>query len=416
MCKFMCNGRLLTWIKQFQTQTLLLLCLLFPLTLHASFIESTIGTAVVNDATAAYYNPAALVLLKNPQIITIDTLGYFHTQFTGQAIQSNTGFTQSGSSVTQTHYFLPSLYFATPTTNKIAIGLAVIANSFNKDIDGNSVLRYAQSNNSIRNIDLVPAIEFKLNDFISLGAGMNFSYANFLLTPTFGFPSLNIPDNQSRNECSGTGLGGDVGFLLRPTKSTIIGFNYRSAITYRLSGTSVFESNPEVVSNDYGFTFWTPARYVLSINQFVTPTLGIIGTVQRIEWSIFKNVNIHGIAIQVGSQPVIFNAQVPYHFQDTWLLTLGSNYRITPKWIIRFAGSYNQSPGNSNFQITDGDSIILGTSMGYEICKNIIVDGSYAHAFIQNKNIAVTTGPNDIFGVTKGYVNTVSLKLTFNLV
>lgn len=407
--------RLFTWIKKFQTCFVLGL-VLFPLTLHASFIESTMGAAVVNDATAVYYNPAALTLLKNPQIIALNSLGFFRSEFTGEAIQSNTGFTLSGTSVTQTHYYLPSLYFATPATDKIAIGFAVISNFFNKDIDGNSILRYAQSNNNIKDIDFVPAIEFKLNDFFSVGVGINISYASFLLTRTTGFPSLNIPDSESRNEADGTGVGGDVGFLLKPGKWTMIGFNYRSSITYRLSGKSVFESDPDVVSNRYGFTFWTPARSVLSINQFITKNLGIIGTAQRINWSIFKEINIHGIATQIGTQPVILNARVPYHLHDTWLLTLGSHYRITPKWVFRIAGSYNESPGNSNFQISNGDSIILGASTGYELTKNIIIDAGYAHAFIQKENIHIAGGLNKINGVTTGSVDVFSLKLTFNLV
>lgn len=406
--------RLFTWTKKFKS-ILWLSLLLFPLTLYASFIESTIGAAVVNDATAVYYNPAALALLKKPQIVALDSKGYFHSQFTGEAIQANTGFTQSGSSVTQTHYDIPSLYFAFPT-DKVTVGLAVISNSFNKEPDGHSILRYAQSNNSIKDIDLVPAIEFKFNDSFSVGVGMNISHANFLLTRTSGFPSLNISDSQSHNECDGSGLGGDVGLLLKPNTSTMIGFNYRSAITYRLSGKSVFESDHEVVSNHYGFTIWTPARSVLSINQFITPTLGMIGTVQHIGWSIFNEINIHGIAAQIGSQPIILNAKVPYHLHDTWLLTLGSHYRITPKWIIRIAGSYNQSPGNSNFQISNGDSIILGVSMGYEIFKNIIIDTGYAHAFIQNENIHIATGSNKINGVTTGFIDVFSLKLTFNVV
>lgn len=389
--------------------------LLFPLTLHASFIESTVGAAVVNDATATYYNPAGLTLLKNPQIITLGTVAYSHTSFTGQSVQSATGFSQSGSSSSETNYFLPSFYVGMPASDKVTVGFAIVSNFFNRDSEGNSILRYVQSSNSIQDVDFVPAVGVKLNEFFSLGAGVNLSYADFLLQPISGFPSLNIPDGQSRNESSGTGLGGDVGFLLKPMLSTLIGFNYRSAITYRLNGKSVFEGNPGVTSNHYNFDFWTPARSVLSINHFVTPTLGFIGTVQRVQWSIFDTINIHGIATQVGSQPAIVNATVPYHLHDTWILTLGSHYRMTPKWVVRVAGSYNQSAGNSNYQISTGDSIVLGASTSYEVYKNIIVDGSYAHAFIQNKNIHITTGRNIINGVNKAFLNTFSLKLTFNI-
>ncbi|MEO8400236.1 MAG: outer membrane protein transport protein, partial [Gammaproteobacteria bacterium] len=394
---------------------LLYLWLLFPSTLHASFIESTMGTAVVNDATAAYYNPAALTLLKNSQIITLGSFSNFHSQFTGQSIQSTTGFTQSGSTSDQTNYFLPSLYLGLPTAHNVTFGFALVSNYFNKNVEENSILRYAQSSSSTQNTDLIPAVGIKLNEAFSFGAGINFSYANLLLRPISGFPSLNIPDSQNRNECDGTGLGGDIGFLLKPTRSTTIGFNYRTAITYRLSGKSILEGNPRIISNNYSFNFWTPARSVFSINHFITPVLGLISTIQRIQWSIFNSINIHGIATQIGSQSVILNANVPYHLHDTWLFTLGSHYRVTPKWIIRLAGSYNQSAGNSHYQISNGDSIILGTSMGYEIYKNIIVDGSYAHAFMQNQNIHITSRPNIIIGKNKGAPDAISLKITFNL-
>lgn len=407
--------RFFIWINKFQSFILLFL-LFFPLTTRASFIESTVGAAVVNDATATYYNPAALVLLKNPQLIGLGSMGNFRSWFTGATIQSATGFTESGTSAIRTNYYLPSFYLGVPTAKKFTIGLAVISNSINKDIGDNSILRYAQSNSNIRDVDVVPAIGFKLNDFVSVGVGVNLSYANFLQTRMSGFPSLNIPDSQSHNDADGSGWGEDLGFLLKPHKSTLIGFNYRGAITYRLAGKSVFESDPEVVSNRYGFTFWTPARAVLSINQFITPSLGVIGTVQRIGWSIFKEIHIHGIATLIGNRPIVFNANVPYHLHDTWLLTLGTHYKITPKWTIRVAGTYNESPGNSKFQISNGDSIIAGASMAYQLSKNIIVDTGYAHAFILKENINVRTGINQINGITKGDIDAFSLKLTINIV
>jgi long-subunit fatty acid transport protein len=400
-----------------QTRIIQSLCLLlFPLPLFASFIESTIGAAVVNDATATYYNPAALTLLKNSQLIPIGTLANLHTHFRGESTQANTGFTQSGSSNLDTRYVLPSFYAAIPATKKVTIGFAAISDNFNSNVEDNSILRYAQSSKDIRGIDLVPAIGIKLNEFFSFGAGINFSYSKFNLQPISGFPTLNIPDSESKNETNGSGIGGDVGVLVKPGRATLIGLNYHTAITYRQKGTSVLEGFPEIVSDNYHFDFWTPASTVLSINHFVTPNLGFLGTIRHIQWNIFDEINLHGIATRIGAHPAIVNANVPFHFQNTWLLTLGSNYRITPKWVVRLAGSYSQSPANSNYQISNGDSIILAASTGYEISKNITIDAGYAYSFMRNEDIDIIVGRNFTNGVNEGFRNAFSLKLTFNMV
>lgn len=394
----------------------LFLLLLLPLPLYASFIEATIGTAVVNDATATYYNPAALSLVNNPQMIGLGSLAYFRTHFTGQTIQRGTGFIQSGTSTSKTHYYLPSLYSATPLTNKFFAGLAVIANDFNRDIEGNSILRYVQSNNHVQDVDFVPALGVKLNHFLALGVGLNVSHAEFLLEPLSGFPSLNIPDSQSRNNSSATSVGEDAGILLTPSSTTLIGFNYRSALTYHLTGSSTLLGTPSITANNYHFTFWTPARSTFTISQLMTKRLGFIGTIQYIEWKIFKTLNIYNIATLTGRGPIIVpQATVLYHFRNTWLLTLGTQYRVTPAWVIRIAGTYSQSPSNGHYQIANGDSFILGASMGYNINKNIVIDGSYAHAFMEPADINITTGRNSVNGTNKGFRDAVSLKLTINM-
>ena len=388
---------------------------LFPLVVRASFIDTTIGTAVINDATASYYNPAALMLIKNPQIIPQGTVAYFHTRFTGQSTSLSNGVTETGSSSSNTNYYSPSIYFGMPASDRVIVGLAIVTNSANRNADENSVLRYVQASNNIEDYDVVPAVAIKINELFSIGGGINFSYAKFDLNPITGFPGSNIADSQSNNRSDGTGVGGNAGFLLKLSPATIIGFNYRSMTTYRLSGKSVYEGSPEVVSNNYHFKLSTPARSVFSINHFVTSTLGFITTIQRIQWSSLTNVHAYGIANVSGTTPVILNGSVPFYLRDTWLIVLGSHYRITPKWVLRIAGAYNQSPGNPHYQIANGDSVILGASMGYEINKTITIDGGYAHAFMKDETINITGGRYLIQGVNEGSRDAVSLKLTFNV-
>lgn len=375
----------------------------------ASFIESSIGTAVVEDATATYYNPASLTSLKNTQFIALGSLGNSKTQFSGQSTQLPTGFTQSGKSNAQTAEFLPSLYFSTPFTDNIRLGLALVANDLSRNIDEHSILRYSQSSNQIQDIDLVPAVGFKLNEFVSVGVGLNRSRAHFILQPITGLPNSAIADAQSHNESWGDGWGGDVGLFLKPAKSTTMGFNYRSAITYGMKGKSAFNGSSRIISNGYRFDYWTPARYVFSINQFLTAKLALVGTVQYIEWSIFKDVTLHNVATVLGILPTSKNH---YNFHDTWLITLGSNYRISPKWIIRGAASYTQSPSNGKFQLDTGDSLTLGASLGYTMTEHVIIDCSYAHAFIKNRPVHLATAQHVINGINKGERNAFALKLT----
>lgn len=408
--------RLLKCNKKFY-RCLWVSCLwLFPITLHASIIESTIGAAVVNDATATYYNPAALTLLKNRQLIGLGSASNYHTHFNGQALQPATQYSQSGSANSNTHYYLPSLYLGIPTAHNMTFGFAVIYNYFYRDIADDSILRYVHPNNRIQDINFVPAVGININEFFAIGAGFDITHVNILSEPVSGFPSLGIKDAQSHNETGATSWGGQVGFLLKPTKSTTVGFNYRSAITYQMKGKSSYEGAIPISSDDYHFKFWTPARSVLSINHFVTPTLGFISTVQYIQWKIFDDRDIHNIATRFISQPVILpSIESASNLRNTWLFTIGSHYRVTPKWIMRVAGSINQSANSGRYQISGGDNYIVAASTGYEVNKYFTVDCGYAHAFIDNQSIDIATSRNVITGDNQGSRDIVSLKLTLNI-
>jgi long-chain fatty acid transport protein len=374
------------------------------------------GTAVVNDATAAYNNPAALTFLENYQIIALGTVAQFHSQFTGNVTQSSNGISQSGTSNSQSNYFLPSGYFGAPLSNRFFVGLAVLANNFNRDADQSSLLRYVMSDNNVRDIDIVPAMGVKLNDYLSVGAGLNFSQANFVFLPIAGFPDSDNADTQSHDKANATAWGGDLGVLLKPSRSTQIGFNYRSSMTYHFKGTSQLDSSPPITSNNFSFDFWTPARYVLSVNQFLSQSFGLIGTAQWIKWDIYNKINAHGIATKIGPNPVILSdVTIPLNFHNAWVYTLGGYYHLSSKWTIRMAGNYVQSPGNPNYQITQGDSIILGASMGYKLSKIFSIDAGYAHAFFQNQTINIQNSINTINGVNKAYRDSISLKITANI-
>lgn len=93
-------------------------------------------------------------------------------------------------------------------------------------------------------------------------------------------------------------------------------------------------------------------------------------------------------------------------------MTVGTIYNISSKWTIRIAGTYNQAPANGRLQIGSGDSWVVGSSMGYQLLKNLTINGSYGHGFFKKENINILTKQNIITGVNEGTHDAVTLKLT----
>lgn len=134
-----------------------------------------------------------------------------------------------------------------------------------------------------------------------------------------------------------------------------------------------------------------------------------------LQWNIFKKSSVYNFATQAGSQVFIVpKARINYYLRNSWLLTLGTIYQVSPKWVVRVAGTYNQSPSNGGFQISSGDSLITGFSMGYQLMKHLTVDCSYGHAFFKKELIDIQTSQNIITGINEGDHDAVSLKFTLS--
>lgn len=385
--------------------------------LHASFIEQTMGTAVVKDATAIYFNPAALTLSPHYQLILLGTLARTQFEFSGSAQKVPFGSSESGSTTTQSNFFLPSMYLSIPVSVRFVAGFAVVANDFNRELDNSPILRYILARNQTNNIDFIPALGIKINQFLSIGGNLNVTYAHLVQEPiAAGIPRLNIPESRSLNDSKANSLGGDFGILVKPGKKTALGFNYRSAVAYNLQGRSTITGSQSISSDDYHFKYWTPARSVMTLSHFLNEKLGFLGTVQYVQWDIFKTVSVYNFATQAASRVFIIpKAQINYHFHNSWLLTLGTIYQVTPKWVIRVAGTYNQSPSNGRFQIGPGDSLITGFSMGYRLMNALSVDLGYAHVFFKKEEIDIQTSQSRITGFNEGAHDAVSLKFTLTV-
>jgi long-chain fatty acid transport protein len=314
--------------------------------------------ARAQDASTAFTNPAGMTRLDGTQVLAGGQLMWLNTQFSvdsdtspglgsgdgGRAFGSN-GYVPGGSAFL-THRVSPDL----------ALGLSVAGNFGSMlDYDDDWVGRYRVQDADLLGVSVVPSIAYKVNDRLSLGAGINAMYGIFdqqvavnNALPSLGDGRLEIDDNT-------WGWGGNVGVLYEPTPGTRLGLTYTSQIDLDFSGrakfsglgpilTALLQSRGLLDANlDLGVK--VPQQVMGSLYTEVSERWALTGNVGWQDWSEFGEVEI-GIA-NTQDPTSLTN---PLSFDDTWHVAAGAQYRLNDRWKANFGLAYD-----SGFQ--DGNDV-----------------------------------------------------------
>lgn len=382
----------------------------------AAFIESAIGPAVIGDASAVYYNPAALSLLKGPQFLLAGAYVPVRFSFNGSTFQNATHITETGSATSKTIYKLPAGFFSLPLGKKLIMGLGVLYPDFGKqNFSTQSIVRHFGTYSSVSSLDLIPSLTYKMNDKFSIGAGLDFEEIRVTLNSMVGAPAVGVPDYTLTNHSKKRGVGAHAGILVQPKRGTIIGLTYHSKVRFNPVGRSTFQAPTPFTVNDFHFNLSMPASTVLSVDQYLNPDFGIIGTVQYMQWSVIKVLNLQNVAIvRRGVPSVLPLSQIFYNQHDTWRFQLGTHYAASPKFTMRAAAAYDQDPNNPAFQLAPATNIILSTNGTYKFNDTFGFELGYAHVFYTNQTINIHAAANTILGRTSGGRNAYVAKLIFS--
>jgi long-chain fatty acid transport protein len=158
------------------------------------------GAASAEDASTIFYNPAGMTLLNGRQLIlgahVIMPSVKFHnegsTHVTGQPLSGGNG---GDGGVTKA---VPNLYYSRKVSDKFFVGMGIntpfgLATDYNKTWVG----RYHAVESDVMTVNINPSVAYKINDQISVGAGLNVQYLKAILSNAVDFGtagySLGIP-------------------------------------------------------------------------------------------------------------------------------------------------------------------------------------------------------------------------------
>ena len=233
--------------------------------------SSFAGVAAGGDLSSMFWNPATMTQAPGIQIETVGTAIIPSAKHT---VTSGTFSILGGTGDSANDALVPAGYASWQVNRDLWLGLAInspygLSVSFPDVWAGRN---YA-GDTTLRSYNFTPSIAYQINNWLSVGAGVQFQYAKADLSTGLPINSFGLPPglgNQLDISGHGWGYGFTAGITVTPTPTTTIGLGYRSTINQKISGTLTLPPGPV-----FSPPFSTPGDVSTTLNLPDVVSLGL---------------------------------------------------------------------------------------------------------------------------------------------
>ena len=253
---------------------------------------------------------------------------------------------------------------------------------------------------SASSINATPIVGYKINDYISVAAGIQVEY--FDLTK-FSRQATAAAVNAVGNATNVTLSGDDIGFgftlgaTLMPAEGTEIGIGFRSSIAHTLEGSLVQSGPGGTVSSPISADLDTPEVVTVSLRQRMNDTFTLLGTV---EWTNWSRLQIVPVTTTGGATVATF----PFSYEDGWFFSIGGEYRYNERLTLRGGVGWEMSPisdESRSLSLPDDDRLWLSVGATYKKDEKWSFNAAYTFITAFNTMIDISTG-NPWFAPAQG--------------
>ena len=294
--------------------------------------------AWANDASIAFHNPAGMTRIDGNQFM-VGTMALLTTvEFEPDASTPN-----SGGGGGDAGGFIPAggAYFVHSFSDDLKLGVSLASLSGAAlDYDNTWTGRYQAQEVDILTLYFTPTIGYKVNDRLSVGAGVSVIYAELELDVAVPVPGF--PDGRVTLDGDETEFSFNLSALIELSKNTRLGFVYWYETEFDFSGDLTFSKLGLQVGTDTELVL--PQKVEASIYHELNEKIALMGSVGWENWSKLENVNV---SVRKGT------AQLPKNWEDTWHFSGGIHYRLSPPWLLQCGIAYDESPVSSGDRTAD---------------------------------------------------------------
>ena len=379
---------------------------------EASARGNAMGGALVGDtgdASANYFNPANMTDLSGT-----------HTLLGATAIHPTLDITANGekNNLDSGWFAPPHAYVTHQLTDDWFLGFGLYTEfGLGTKYDSDWNLKWSSTETTLETMTLNPNVAYKINDRLSLAAGLRMMYLDFdhRKTPfdndTIGalpspFPPLPVIGSMStRVKGDSWGTGYNLGVSYKITDTLDAGFVYRSRVRHTVKGDfEVNSSAGTVVPVDipnplpYGNAsargeIELPPSWTAGLNYRPVERLNIGLAAIYTEWSTYDDLTMT-FGPTLGNHAKLPRSSEQKNWKDVWRLGLGAEYLLTERWSVQGGYVYDMDPINrshTDTMLPPGDRHIFSTGVGYAI-DTWTLNASYGLIMMQSCSRSVSNG------------------------
>ncbi|MGK2906863.1 MAG: OmpP1/FadL family transporter [Desulfuromonadales bacterium] len=354
------------------------------------FTQGASGLGQANSVVAhttgpssLYFNPALLNDVPGRQIEVGTTL-----ITADREIDLDSGGHENGKSEVD---FPSTFYYTQQINDRISAGLGVffpfgLSNKWDSDYEG----RYIGTSGEVTSVNFNPAVSYKVNDKLSLAAGLDVLYftatlkskvnqsAAYLIAQSQGAPlpplTSPLPDIEQKFEGHDWGFGYNLGALLKATDRISIGATYRSHIDVdpgHVNGSVSFDNvSPYLASlfpsGDGDSSLRLPAQATAGLAvQVIEPLIIEVGARWE-DWDSYDELKVNFDNPVLGQTSNIS----PRDWHSTWSYNIGGQYRLNETVALNAGYLYGENPVPSDtfeplIPDTDVHLFTVGTDLSF---------------------------------------------------
>jgi len=294
-------------------------------------------------------------------------------------------------------FLIPNAYFTHKVSPKFAYGVGIfspfgLGQTYQESPP--SIFR-----NQITKIDLItivvnPTVAYKVNEYLSIGGGIDFMYGKAKLEK---IPVSPVIGNvyQANLDGDGTAWAFNLGALITPTNNIKIGLSYRSPFKLKLheGDLDIININP-AVAGALGPVASNKASTV--VNMPATAALGVSYTVNRLTlevdadftwWESYRSLDID---VKNEVPGLLVDTVSPKNWNDTIAFYIGGEYRVTDPLSLRAGFRYDPTPvppSTMGPELPDAIKLYYSVGAGYKY-NNWKFDFAYMYVDKRDRTVS----------------------------